>query len=129
MTSPELGVPLPVLLETLRLRVESTSLRRTATEARLSPNAVRNLIHGAKPHPGTVQKLRDWFTRLNSTQDTGMGEEVAEAALTLVLQALPDEARERALDAVLSTLEAQYLREETALPRGLARLREKLGEG
>jgi hypothetical protein len=129
MTSPDVGVPVPVLLETLRLRVESTSLRKTAAEAGLSPNAVRNLNQGAKPHPATVQKLRDWFKRLNETRDAGLSEEVAEAALTLLIQALPDDSQRRATEAVLSVLEAHYLREGMVLPSGLLKLREKLDAG
>jgi transcriptional regulator with XRE-family HTH domain len=129
MTSPGLSVPVPVLLETLRIRVESTSLRKTANEAGLSPNAVRNLLHGARPHPATVQKLRDWFRHLNQATDKGLSLETAEAALNLLVQALPDSSKLHAAAAVLQALEAQYRREETALPASLFKLREKLEGG
>lgn len=129
MTPSDPGVPVPILLEALRLRVRSSSLRKAAAEAGLSPNAIRSLIRGAKPHPSTVRKLREWFDQLNEVGDAGLSLEAAEAALILLVQALPDDSQRRALNAVLSTLEAQYLREDIRLPSGLEKLREKIDAG
>jgi transcriptional regulator with XRE-family HTH domain len=63
MVSTERAVPVAVLRDAVRLRVEGSSLRQVADEAGLSFSGLRSFLEGSKPQPRTLQKLQEWFGR------------------------------------------------------------------
>jgi hypothetical protein len=65
MVSPERAVPVVVLRDAVRLRVEGSTLRAVAAEVGLSFSGLRSFLAGTKPHPRTLEKLHAWFERLS----------------------------------------------------------------
>ncbi|HEX6369069.1 MAG TPA: hypothetical protein VF006_09050 [Longimicrobium sp.] len=65
MVSTERAAPVPVavLRDAVRLRVEGSSLRQVAGETDLSFSGLRSFLEGSKPQPRTLQKLQKWFER------------------------------------------------------------------
>lgn len=95
------------ILAALSLRIEQTSLRRTAEEARLSPSGLRKVLAGSSVHPATVRKLESWAIRNRDRSGEGeLDRETAEAALRLLTEtASSPRKRKRMVDAFLSMVE------------------------
>ncbi|HEX9939764.1 MAG TPA: hypothetical protein VGB15_21695, partial [Longimicrobium sp.] len=54
------------LRETVRLRVEATSLRAVARQVGMSPSGLEKFLAGGTPYAGSRQKLQDWWEREGS---------------------------------------------------------------
>jgi transcriptional regulator with XRE-family HTH domain len=65
MVSAERAVPVTVLRDAVRLRVEGSTLRAVAAEVGLSFSGLRSFLAGTKPHPRTLEKLQAWFEGLS----------------------------------------------------------------
>jgi hypothetical protein len=55
------ALPVSFLREAAAREVASRSLRSVAREIGLSPNGLRNFLHGAEPRPATRVKLERWL--------------------------------------------------------------------
>lgn len=61
----EPAVPVEVLREAARARVEELGLRGAAAEIGLSFSGLRTFLNGTSPHPNTLKKLRRWQASSN----------------------------------------------------------------
>jgi hypothetical protein len=103
MASSDVGVPVRFVLDSLRQRVEDTSLRSVAGEVGLSPNGLRGILNGAPPRPSNLRKLVDWYAQLPEPV-LRPTREVTAAALAILLSELPPASRPTAEKEVRSLL-------------------------
>lgn len=99
-------VPVPLLREALRARVESSSLRKSAREVGLSPNGLRGILEGADPYPTNHRKLSEWFRGLRSEAERGRAI-LVQAALNVLVDELPENERERKAVELLTVLRSR----------------------
>lgn len=80
--------------ELVRMRIEATSLRRTANEIRLSPTGLTGFVNGKAAHQMTRAKVLQWYALQAWKEGLGVSGEVAQASLSLLLQHVPEPARD-----------------------------------
>lgn len=103
--SPDVLVPVSVLLEAIRAHAEAVGQRRAAADVGMSAGGIHALLHGTSPHPGTVAKLRAWYLSRSP-----VAPEQARAILALLLEPLPEARR----DAVARELAGRVAEESRA---------------
>ena len=118
MTGATPRVPISVLRETARLRVQAKSLRKAAKEIGLSPTGLQGFLDGSEPYAPTIQKLLEWYVQEEVRKAIQLSPETAEAALTLLVRHLPEPQRAAAIRHLLQTLAA----ESGPVPEWLAEL-------
>ena len=124
MASPESPVPLELLLQTLQREVEQASLRRVSVDLGRSPNAIRNLLAGARPNTSTVQKLNAWFLKLSRPPE--LSPAAAQAALDLLTQGFPETDQIGVSFAVLELVRERHRKNGTPHPEWIEVLEESL---
>lgn len=124
MTGPTPRVPIAVLRETARLRVQAKSLRKAAKEIGLSPTGLQGFLDGSDPYAPTIQKLLEWYVQEEVRKAIQLSPETADAALTLLVRHLPEPQRASAIRHLLQTLAA----EGGAVPEWLENLLNAPGE-
>ena len=77
------------LRDAVRLRIEATSLRRTAAEIDLSPTGLSGFLDGKAAHQSTRSKVLRWYARHAWREGTAATPEAARASLSLLVQHLP----------------------------------------
>ena len=107
MTAPTPRVPITVLRETARLRVQAGSLRRTAREIGLSPTGLQGFLDGSEPYAPTMQKLLEWYVQEETRRAIQLSPESADAALALLVRHIPEPRRARAVRHLLRTLASE----------------------
>ena len=98
--------------------------RGLAREIGMSPTGLRDFLEGADPYLKTERKLRAWFTRRKrrGAPET-VTPEVAQAALAVLLEHLPERTRPTAADGLLEFLHGASEASEVPVPRWIATLR------
>lgn len=86
-------VSLRKIREAVRLRIEATSLRRTAAEINLSPTGLTGFLEGKVAHQTTRAKVVRWYARHSWREGTAATPEAARASLSLLVQHIPGSAR------------------------------------
>jgi hypothetical protein len=127
MVSTERAVPIPVLRDAVRRRVEGSNLREVAVEVGLSFSGLRSFLAGSKPHPKTLRKLREWFERQSEDDQLTF---FLEGAFFDLIQEFPDEvwrlySHERQLALAELTLQMAntfFTALERQVPESLARM-------
>lgn len=94
MASPDSVAPVQFIVEAVRQRVAETSLRKTAAEVGMSPNGLRGVLNGALPHKSNLKKLTKWLRNRDAV--ASLPDEVAEAALAVLVSELPRDRRAHA---------------------------------
>ena len=113
------------LRATLLHHVESTTLRATALDVGITPSGLSGIIYeDAQPYRPTMQKLRAWYAR-QAGADALTTPESAVAAVWILLQGIPGDAREDALEDLLQLLRRYHTR-TGAHPTWLTELRDRL---
>lgn len=107
MTAPGSRTPVSALREAARLRVQATSLRKTAREIGLSPTGLQGFLDGTEPYAPTIQKLLEWHVREESRKGMELGADTADAALSLLVRHLPEPRRSEAVRAMLDLIRAK----------------------
>lgn len=87
------------IMDALARRVAETSLRSTATELKMSPTGLKDLLEGAAPYLRTKRKLIVWYAA--HLQKSSEVDQVQEAALNILLVKVPTSRQPEAREAVL----------------------------
>lgn len=126
MAPPDLSVRVEAIREAVRLAVAETSLRAVARAVGLSPMGLSNFLDGRRPYTATLRKLTAWFVAEGARP--GASEDVIRAALSMLLEGLPEKGRERGVAALLAVVERMHRESRTQPPAWLAALRGGEGE-
>lgn len=115
MPSSSPAVPVEILREAVRKRVEESSLRVAAGEIGMSWKGLDRFVKGStEPYPSTIRKLTDWYLRRAASEDEAPDTETAQAALAVLVRYLPPAHRDEAVARVVAVL--QNLGEERGVP-------------
>lgn len=106
MPSRSGAIPVEVLREALRQRVEETSLRVAADEVGMSFKGVGKFLAGTDPYSATIRKLTDWYLRRTVSQGEAPTLKTVQAALAVLVQHLPPAVQEDAIRRMLAALRA-----------------------
>jgi hypothetical protein len=120
MPSRDFGVPIEALRQAARERVEATSLRTAAAEIGMSFRGLEGFVKGSFPHPATVRKLTDWYVKRVASEESAVSPDVAQAALSILIQHLPAAGRSEAEEQVVQLLNGLTTAKELPLPRWLS---------
>lgn len=90
MTPPHRRVSVEELREAAARAVDATSLRKVATAIEMSPTGLRSFLDGGDPYSGTRRKLDLWYVR-ETAREWGASDDTAAAAISILLQRIPDE--------------------------------------
>jgi hypothetical protein len=122
---PDSGAPLRALRDAAQAQVDATSLRQAASDIGMSPTGLRGFLDGAEPYLKTERKLRAWFTR---RQRKGAPEtvtpDVAQVAVTVLVEHLPARGRPAAIGELLDVLERGSRVPGVGVPRWIGSLRD-----
>jgi hypothetical protein len=88
------AVPLHILRAAARRSALGYGLRKTARAVGLTAPGLDNFLKGCKPREDTLRKLTEWYFR-NGAQSVEVSPELAEAALSVLLDRLPAEEPQR----------------------------------
>lgn len=122
MTSPETRVPVDAIRRAAALAVEATSLRAVARQVGMSPVGLRHFLNGRAPYSATLRKLTQWFV-LHGAARPEFADAAARASVQILLEAVPEAARDAAARELLSHLDAMHRQRRIAPPRWLRALR------
>lgn len=120
MAPPDLSVRVEAIREAVRLAVAETSLRAVARAVGLSPMGLSNFLDGRRPYTATLRKLTAWFIAEGARP--GAREDVIRASLSMLLEGLPEKARDRGVAALLAVVERMHREARTQPPAWLASL-------
>jgi hypothetical protein len=123
MPLPERGARLEAIREAARLATEAGSLRRVARQIGLSPMGLRHFLDGRRPYQATLRKLTIWYVAHG--EQHGAGETVIRAAMSLMLEGLPEDGREPGEQALLAVVEQMHRRAGTQPPSWVITLRDR----
>jgi hypothetical protein len=90
VTPPRRRVSVEELREAAARAVADTSLRKVATAVDMSPTGLRSFLDGGDAYSATRRKLDQWYVR-ETAREWGASDETAAAALSILLQRVPDE--------------------------------------
>lgn len=121
------SVPLEVLRDFVRARAELSSLRDVAAQTGLGRTTLHSFINGeTKPHPRVRRAMGLWyFAKMNEAPDIDIVRPY-EAAISVLLAALPDAERGTARALVIDDLRSPHAQTDTPLPRWLELLQSTL---
>jgi hypothetical protein len=92
----------------------------------MSAPGLRNFLDGGTPRRSTFRKLSEWYVReAASTGD--ISDETIEAALSLMIEGLPEGGRADAARMVLDALRTAYQKHGAPVPDWWERLRNAVG--
>jgi hypothetical protein len=115
------GVRVEQLREAARERVLETSLRVAAAEIDLSHRGLEGFIKGSRPRPQTIRKLTEWYLKRVAAGAARVVPELAQAALTVLVEHVPLERREIVADHLLAVLRQETQTANVPLPSWLLR--------
>jgi hypothetical protein len=127
LPQPDRRTPVDAIRQAARLATEATSLRAVARAVGMSPMGLKHFLEGRRPYSATLRKLNVWFVQ-HSVQQTGFTEDAARAALTILLDGIPDAGRGRAAAMVLDDLWRTHREFGSRPPAWLTALREPSDE-
>jgi hypothetical protein len=87
-----------------RMRIEATSLRRTAREISLSPTGLSGFVSGKAASPATRVKVLSWYARQAWREGRELPPGSASAMVGLLVGHLPEAARPAVAGAVVDVL-------------------------
>ncbi|HEU0052174.1 MAG TPA: hypothetical protein VFQ39_03310 [Longimicrobium sp.] len=99
-----------------RRAVEVESVRRVAAAMDISPAGLRYFLSGGEPYRHTFRKLVAWYARFGRALD-GLSPQVTEAALSTLLEGLPDELRDIVRARMADTVRAACVERGLAPPK------------
>ncbi|HEU0016295.1 MAG TPA: hypothetical protein VFQ45_21630 [Longimicrobium sp.] len=105
--------------EAARLAVEQSSLRAVARAIPMSPMGLLHFIQGTQPYAATLRKLTAWFA---ARERADFPDDKARAALTVLLEGVPEKHVDAAAREVLQVLARTHKQARTRQPRWLERL-------
>ncbi len=105
MTSPHRVVPVDLLREAARQRVEETSLRSVAAETRMSYTALRHFLRGSEPYSDNLRRLTEWYL---STAQVAIPVEASELAMRLLIGRLPEPEQSKAREEVVEVVRRYF---------------------
>lgn len=121
------GVPLATLREYARDRAEQSSLRQVASDVGVGRGTLQNFIRGeTSPHPRVKRLVALWYLRERVRDAEAATVEPYEAALEVMVGALPDAGKRQAGLTVVEIVERVHALLGVAVPPGLAALRRRL---
>lgn len=121
MNAPEPPrVRVEVLRDAVRRAVAASSSHQVAKAVGLSAPAVRNFMAGAEPHPANHRKLTAWYVR-QAADAHELDEDTAHAALSLLLEAVPELHRGDGMRRVLEAVREAHEVSGAPLPSWLVR--------
>jgi hypothetical protein len=112
------GPSVEELRAAVAVRVDRVGLRPVAREIGLDPKAVVKFLRGSHPRPPTRQKLERWLTE-RVAPGTEPSSSTVSAALNVLLQGVPPEARADAGLELSACLSAIYAKSKAPLPSWL----------
>lgn len=105
MPTPELAVSVETIREAAKRAAEAEGVRKTARDTGLSVTGFRAFLAGSEPYESTRRKLTGWYVRRVASGAVGPTGAVADAALSLLVEHLPAEERERAVREIRAAVE------------------------
>lgn len=97
----------------------------TASSIGMSAPGLRNFLDGGTPRRSTFRKLSEWYVReAASTGD--VSDETVEAALSLMLDGVPESGRADAARMVLDSILVAYRKNGVPVPGWVATLGQRL---
>lgn len=123
MATPDRRSLVEAIRAAAKLAIEATSLRRVARDVGMSPMGLKHFVAGTQPYSATYRKLIAWHTVHQASSAGEFSVEAARAAMKVLTDGLPEEARGAAVVAVVDAVLAQHDRAGTRPPAWLAALR------
>lgn len=100
-------VTVDVLRTAVRRAVEATSLRGVARDIGMSAPGLQHFLDGGTPFRRTLRNLMAWYTRESATRRE-ISDETVHAALAILLEGVPPEARAEMERKVIAVLRSAY---------------------
>lgn len=117
------------LREAVRARVETGSLRQAARQVGMSPTGLRKFLAGGVPYQKSRRRLFDWLHRESAAARTGLPADGVSGRLAPLVEGLPPERRDAALEALVGTLRSLYGAHADAAPAWLKELAAERADG
>jgi hypothetical protein len=115
MDSLGLSVPIDILRDAVRGRVEASSYRDVVAETGVSKTALRHFLspesEGSTLYSENRRKLTEWYLRT-------VPDQIVHAALAALVAALPPETRERGSRELLAIIRRCFDEARVTLPTG-----------
>lgn len=116
MPTPERAVPVERIRDAAKRAAEAEGVRKTARDTGLSVTGFRAFLAGSEPYESTRKKLTGWYLRRVASGAEGPTGAVADAALSLLVEHLPAEERERAVREIRGMVEKRTKAARLPLP-------------
>jgi transcriptional regulator with XRE-family HTH domain len=114
-------VPLERLRQAAQRAVDESSLRKVAIQVGLSPMGLSLFLRGnTEPFKPTVRKLVEWYVR-DAASRRGLDEATASAALSLLLDGMPEPEASATRERVLAALREGYTKSGETPPEWLTK--------
>jgi hypothetical protein len=115
MSPPDGRAPIEAIRHAAKLAVEADSLRSVAKQVRMSPTGLRQFLNGRAPYSATLRKLTAWFVKYQDARG-GFDPGVARAAVSVLLEAIPEPERGGAAAELLEFAAELHRRRKVATP-------------
>jgi hypothetical protein len=121
MHRPRRRVSVDALRAAARSAVARTSLRKVARDIGISAPGLALFLDGSVPRESTLRKIRDWYFSEAATH-TEVSEDTARAALSMLLEPMPEEKRDKIFQKIVEILVDAHRKQGTVPPRWLQAL-------
>lgn len=121
VSAPPPHVPLERLRQAAQRAVDELSLRKVAIQVGLSPMGLSLFLKGStEPFNPTVRKLVEWYVR-DAASRRGLDEATALAALSLLLDGMPEPEASATRERLIAILREGYTNSGETPPEWLAK--------
>lgn len=121
MPTPERGVSLDTIRSAATRAAKTEGIRKTARAIGVSVTGFRAFLAGSTPFESTQKKLAGWYLQRVADGAEDSSADVAEAALAVLVEHLPEEEREAAVRELRSVVEKRTKTSGAPVPEWVRR--------
>ncbi|MEW5926839.1 MAG: hypothetical protein AB1941_05115 [Gemmatimonadota bacterium] len=123
MPTPERGASVDAIRAAAARAAKANGIRATAREVGMSVTGFRAFLDGSNPFASTREKLTAWYLRRAAAGEEKPTSSVVEAALAVLVEAIPPEKRADALRELVEAMERSYRAAGVPVPKWLKQFR------
>ena len=122
MPKPERGASVDAIRDAAARAAKANGIRATAREVGMSVTGFRAFLEGSTPFQSTREKLMAWYLRRAASGEEKPTASVVEAALAVLVEAIPPEKRDDALRELVDAMERSYRAAGVPVPKWLRKM-------